>query len=120
MRSALAVFALQSICRCFFRLLACENNLPISLMNIVTASSVSFWQSLMTWATIRAWRRLALKSLASQAGVALPSRIIWSHRPDDTRACSSGSISSRRRKAIRSVSPTRFDAAGASGAERSQ
>ncbi|ODT15673.1 MAG: hypothetical protein ABS35_30800 [Kaistia sp. SCN 65-12] len=62
----------------------------------------------------------AVDTLASQAGVAFPSRIIWSHRPDDMRICSVGSISSVRRKAIRSVSPIRFDAPGASGAERSQ
>lgn len=61
---------------CFLRLLACENSRPISLMNIDTASSVSFWPSLIICATIRACRRLALKSLASYAGVALPSRII--------------------------------------------
>ena len=48
MRSALAVSGLQSMCRCFLRLLACENSLPINLMNIDTASSVSFWPSLMT------------------------------------------------------------------------
>lgn len=65
---------LLSMCRRFFRLLARENSRPISLINVVTALSESFSPRLMTCATSSACRRLALKSLASQAGVALPSR----------------------------------------------
>lgn len=53
-----------------------------------------------------------------RCGVALTDHLIPSS--DDMRACNFGSISSVRRKAIRSVSPTRFDALGASGADRSQ
>jgi len=49
-----------------------------------------------------------LKSLASQAGVASPSRIIWFHRPEGIRACKRGSIPSARRNAMRSVNPTKF------------
>jgi hypothetical protein len=39
-------------------------------------------------------QRPGLKSLASQAGVAWPSRIIWTHCPDEMRARNFASISS--------------------------
>lgn len=44
-----ANFARRNTCRCFLRLLDCENSRPINLMNIDTASSVSFWPNLMTF-----------------------------------------------------------------------
>lgn len=66
-RSALTVSFRVSMWRCFCLAVACENSLPISLMNMVTASSVSFWPVLIICATIVAHLRPALKSDANHA-----------------------------------------------------
>ncbi|SDN72002.1 hypothetical protein SAMN05216328_13450 [Ensifer sp. YR511] len=84
-RSALDVSMRAFKCRCFLRLFACENSRPISLMNIVTASSVSLWPSLMTCAATVARRRLALKSQARARLEARPLR--GSSGPTGQRGC---------------------------------
>ena len=58
--------------------------------------------------------------VVEQAVENIGSRTICSQRPEWMRACSRGSISSARMKAILSVSVTRLVAPGASGADRSQ